>query len=100
MATQKVKSVADDLDEMGPIDYLAVEFPGSRITGEAFPRLVDLVDRALVRIDLAFVRKDTDGSAAGLELKDLDGDGELDISLFEGVLRTARPRRCRGGRRA
>lgn len=59
--------MADDLDQTGPIDYLMVEFPGNRMTGEAFPLLVDLVDRGLVRIlDLVFVRKDTDGSLVGL----------------------------------
>jgi uncharacterized membrane protein len=78
--------MAEDADQMGPIDYLVVEFPGNRMTGEAFPLLVDLVDQGLVRIlDLVFVRKDTDGSVAGLELKDLDGDGELDMSVFEGA---------------
>ena len=84
--------MTDDLDqmgpfeEMGPIDYVVVEFPGNRMTGEAFPILVDLVDRGLIRIlDLVFVRKDTDGSVVGLELKDLDGDGELDLAVFEGA---------------
>jgi uncharacterized membrane protein len=78
--------MADDLDQTGPIDYLVVEFPGNRMTGEAFPLLVDLVDRGLVRIlDLVFVRKDADGSLVGLELKDFDGDGELDMSVFEGA---------------
>ena len=78
--------MGDDLDQMGPIAYLVVEFPGNKLTGEAFPLLVDLVDQGLVRIlDLVFVRKDTDGSVAGLELKDLDGDGELDMSVFEGA---------------
>jgi hypothetical protein len=76
----------DDLDHMGPIDYLVVEFPGNRFTGKAFPMLVDLVDRGLIRIlDLVFVRKDADGSVIGLELSDLDGDGELDLSVFEGA---------------
>jgi uncharacterized membrane protein len=84
--------MTDDLDqlgpfeEMGPIDYVVVEFPGNRMTGEAFPILVDLVDRGLIRVlDLVFVRKDTDGSVVGLELKDLDGDGELDLTVFEGA---------------
>jgi uncharacterized membrane protein len=77
---------AGSIDEMGPIDYVVVEFPGNRMTGEAFPLLVDLVDRGLVRIlDLVFVRKDTDGSVVGLELKDLDADGELDLTVFEGA---------------
>jgi hypothetical protein len=40
----------DDLDELGPIDYLVVEFPGSRMTGEGLPLLVGLVDRGIIRI--------------------------------------------------
>jgi hypothetical protein len=78
--------MADDLDHMGPVDYLVVEFPGNRMTGKAFPMLVDLVDRGLIRIlDLTFVRKESDGSVVGLELADIDGDGELDLAVFEGV---------------
>jgi hypothetical protein len=78
--------MTDDLDQMGPIDYLMVEFPGNRMTGGMFPLLVDLVDRGLVRIlDLAFIRKESNGSVVGLELADLDGDGELDLSVFEGA---------------
>ncbi|MEU3244481.1 MULTISPECIES: DUF6325 family protein [unclassified Streptomyces] len=72
--------------EMGPIDYVVVEFPGSRTTGEGFPLLVDLVDRGLIRIlDLMFVRKEDDGSVTGLEIADLTGDGALDLTVFEGV---------------
>ncbi|MER7564118.1 DUF6325 family protein [Streptomyces sp. NPDC048523] len=71
---------------MGPIDYLVVEFPGNRMTGEGFPLLVDLVDRGLIRIlDLTFIRKDADGSVTGLEIGDLTGDGELDLAVFEGA---------------
>src|SRR4029078_6071830 len=78
--------MADDLDQMGAIDFLVLEFPGNRMTGEAFPLLVDLVDRGVIRIlDLAFVRKEIDGSVVGLELADLNGDGELDLAVFEGV---------------
>ncbi|MEV6055437.1 DUF6325 family protein [Streptomyces sp. NPDC052107] len=74
----------DSVEEMGPVDYLVIEFPGNRMTGEAFPLLVDLVDRGIVRIiDLAFVRKETDGSVVGLELQDL-GD-ETDLTVFEGA---------------
>ncbi|MEV6008042.1 DUF6325 family protein [Streptomyces sp. NPDC051976] len=71
---------------MGPIDYLIVEFPGNRMTGEALPLLVDLVDRGIIRImDLMFVRKDLDGSVVAMEIADLDGDGELDLTVFEGA---------------
>ncbi|MGW7608648.1 DUF6325 family protein [Streptomyces sp. NPDC054766] len=71
---------------MGPIDYVVVEFPGNRMTGEGFPLLVDLVDRGVIRIlDLLFVRKDKDGSVVGMEIADFDGDGALDLAVFEGV---------------
>ena len=84
--------MSDTFDEvdtsgaMGPIDYLVVEFPGNRMTGEGFPLLVDLVDRGLIRIlDLTFIRKDIDGSVTGLEIGDLTGDDELDLAVFEGA---------------
>ncbi|WP_329499930.1 DUF6325 family protein [Kitasatospora herbaricolor] len=72
--------------EPGPIDYLIVEFPGSRLTGEGMPLLADLVDRGIIRIlDLTFVRKEEDGSVSGIELADVNGDGQLDLAVFEGV---------------
>ncbi|MFD7443323.1 DUF6325 family protein [Streptomyces sp. NPDC059909] len=78
--------MSDDFEEMGPVDYLVLEFPGNRMTGEAFPLLLDLVDRHVVRIlDLLFVRKDTDGTVTVLELSDVTGDGELDLTVFEGA---------------
>lgn len=78
--------MTDDLDEMGPIDYIVVEFPGNRMTGEGLPLLVDLVDRGIIRIlDLVFIRKDLDGSVNGLAIADLDSDGVLDVAVFEGA---------------
>jgi Family of unknown function (DUF6325) len=78
--------MTDELDEMGPIDYIVVEFPGSKMNGEAFPHLVDLVDRGIVRIlDLVFVTKDLDGSVKGIAIADFDDDGELDLAVFEGA---------------
>ena len=46
----------DDATEMGPIDYLLIEWPGRQPTGEAAPHLIDLVDRGLIRIlDLSLI---------------------------------------------
>ena len=56
----------DELEEMGPIDYLLVEWPGRQPTGEAAAdSLVDLVERGIVRVlDLTFITKAEDGSVA------------------------------------
>jgi hypothetical protein len=76
----------DELDALGPIDYIVVEYPHGNLTGEAFPLLVDLVDRGLIRvIDLAFVRKGEDGTVTAFEIKDFDQDGKLDLAVFEGA---------------
>ena len=78
--------MSTDLDETGPIDYLIVEFPGNRMTGEGFPLLVDLVDSGIIRIlDLVFVTRDLDGSVSAIEIKDFDRDGQLDLAVFEGA---------------
>ena len=77
--------MADD-NEFGPVDYLVVEFPGNKMTGEGFPILLDLVDRGIIRIlDLVFVRKDTDGTVTVFNVADCDGDGTLDLAIFDGA---------------
>jgi hypothetical protein len=79
--------VSDTDIETGPIDYIVVEWPvGREPDGRAFPHLLDLVDRGLIRIlDFSFVRKEDDGTVVGLELTDLDLDGNPDLLLFEGA---------------
>jgi hypothetical protein len=79
--------VSDTIEEMGPIDYLIVEFPtGFKMTGEGFGLILDLVDRGIIRIiDLVFVKKQLDGSVDGIVIADLDYDGDLDMAVFEGA---------------
>jgi hypothetical protein len=77
---------APDLDELGPVDYIVLTFPTARMTGEALPMLVDLVDRGIIRIlDLVFLRKDEDGTVTTLTQVDLDRMKILEAALFEGV---------------
>jgi len=76
---------AEELEEMGPIDYLVVEWPGRQPTGEAAPIVADLVERGIIRVlDLAFITKDVDGEVAGLEISDL-GEQVEELKLFEGA---------------
>ncbi len=75
----------DDLNEMGPIDYLLVEWKGRQPTGEAMPHLVDLVDRGLIRIlDLALIARAEDGSVASLEISELGAEA-VEFAVFEGA---------------
>jgi len=75
----------DELEEMGPIDYLLIAWPDPHPNGEIAPLLVDLVDRGIIRIlDLAFVAKSEDGTVAGLEIADL-GEQVAELEVFEGA---------------
>jgi len=63
----------EQLEDMGPIDYVVLEWQGELPSaGEVQPLLLDLVDRGIIRIlDIAFLTKDEDGSVRALEVGDL-----------------------------
>ena len=68
------------LDELGPVDYLVVEFPAgaSNFTGEMAKELLALVDSGTIRvIDVLILSKSEDGSVEATELSDIDEVGEL-----------------------
>jgi hypothetical protein len=68
------------IDELGPVDYLVVEFPEGHqnFTGEAAEELLRLHDSGMIRVmDLIFIGKGTDGTVMAQELGDLDDMGEL-----------------------
>jgi hypothetical protein len=72
-------------EEMGPIDYVLVEWPGRQPHGELAPHLVELVDRGLIRIlDLTFIAKDEEGNVAALEIADVGGE-VVELAVFEGA---------------
>jgi hypothetical protein len=77
----------DAVDELGPVDWIVVEFPGSRFNGQIAPALLDLVDRDLIRVlDLLVLKKDADGSLEAFELSDLD-EGEIgELRTYESEL--------------
>ena len=68
------------LDDLGPVDYLIVEFPAgaSNFTGEMAAELLALVDSGTIRvIDIVILTKDEDGSVEAMELSDVGELGEL-----------------------
>jgi len=73
-------------DVLGPIDYLAVEYPDGLVTGEGFELILDLVQRDIIRVlDLEFVAKATDGSVRKVALGDVENSGDVDVTLWQGA---------------
>ena len=69
----------EDIDELGPVDYIVVEFPSDRanFSGEVAERLAELVKSGTIRVlDLLFLKKNPDGSVEGFESHEFD-DSEL-----------------------
>lgn len=81
--------MTDTIDELGPVDWIVVEFPGSTFNGSIAPEITSLVDRGLVKIlDLLILKKDADGGLEIAELSDVD-EGEIgELRAFETELAT------------
>ena len=63
------------MEEIGPVDYAVIAFPGNEFNGKIVPALADLVDAGTIRIiDAVFVSKDENGDTFTLELADLAPD--------------------------
>ncbi len=74
---------SQDIDELGPVDYLVVEFPpgAANFTGEMAAEIARLVDSNLIRVlDLLILQKDADGTVEALEIDDLDQVDELRVA--------------------
>jgi Family of unknown function (DUF6325) len=72
----------EDIAEMGPIDYVVLEWPGRQPDGSVAPLIIDLVDRGIIRIiDVAVMAKDEEGHVAALDLGSLEGE----FAEFEGA---------------
>ncbi len=75
-------SAEKSLDELGPVDYVIVEFPAgaSSFTGEMAKELLALVEAGTIRvIDVLILQKDKDGSVEAMELSDIEELGELQV---------------------
>src|SRR6476619_1389758 len=80
-------TMADTIDELGPVDWIVVEFPGSKFNGEIAPVLQDLVQRGTIRVlDLLILKKDEDGGLEAFELSDLDPSELGELRHYENKL--------------
>jgi Family of unknown function (DUF6325) len=84
----EVAAAAARVEEMGPIDYMVLEWPGEQPTGTVAPLIVDLVDRGIIRVlDVAFMGKDENGSVFAMDFPDLDDAFAAFVGASSGLLR-------------
>ncbi len=85
--TDTMTTDVSQLDELGPVDWIVLEFPGSRFNGEIAPALLDLTERGIVRVlDLLLIRKNEDGSVDIHEMSDLDDSEIGELRAYETAL--------------
>ena len=74
-------STPTDLDEIGPVDYLVVEFPAGaqNFSGEMADELARLSESGAIRIlDLLILQKNEDGSVDGVEIDEATGSSDAE----------------------
>jgi len=73
-------------DELGPVDFLAIEFPGGRLTAAGFEQLLSLADQGVVGIlDMEFITKDTDGKSRKVDIWEFAVPEGVDLSVWAGA---------------
>jgi hypothetical protein len=73
-------------DELGPVDFVAIEFPGGRLTASGFERLLALADQGVVDIlDMEFITKDTDGKSKKIDVWEFAVPEGVDLSAWAGA---------------
>ena len=72
------------MDEIGPVDYAVIAFPGNRFNGAIAPALADLVEAGTIRlIDAAFVSKEANGEVLAFEFTELAPDVQEALAALE-----------------
>jgi len=80
-----VPSQPDPADELGPIDFLAIEFPGEHVSAPGFEQLLSLADQGVIGIlDLEFITKDSAGNASKVDVDKLANPDGVDLSAWTG----------------
>jgi hypothetical protein len=75
-----------DDDQLGPVDFLAIEFPGGRLTAAGFDQLLSLADQGVVDIlDMEFIAKDADGMSKKIDVWEFAVPEDVDLSTWAGA---------------
>ena len=78
-------SQPDPAEELGPIDFLAIEFPGEHISAPGFEQLLSLADQRVIDLlDLEFIAKDSAGGASKVDVDKLAKPDGVDLSAWAG----------------
>ena len=75
-----------DGDELGPVDFLAIEFPGGRLTAPGFQKLLGLADQRIVDIlDMEFIAKDAEGTSKKVDVWEFAVPAGVDLAAWAGA---------------
>src|SRR5215831_13366269 len=73
-------------DNLGPVDFLAIEFPRGRLTAAGFEQLLSLADQGVVDIlDMEFITKDADGKSKKADVWEFAVPEGVDLSAWAGA---------------
>jgi hypothetical protein len=83
--TMAAQPGSDD-DQLGPVDFLAIEFPGGRLTAAGFDQLLSLADQGVVDIlDMEFIAKNADGTSKKVDVWEFAVPEGVDLSAWAGA---------------
>ena len=68
---------------IGPVEYIAIAFPGNKFSGEIIPAIKKLEEAGTIRIlDLVLITKDQDGNVAAVELADASPETQATFAVL------------------
>jgi Family of unknown function (DUF6325) len=68
---------------LGPVDYIAIAFPGNKFSGRIIPAIKDLQDAGTIRVlDLVIISKDAEGNVAAIELSEADPEQAAALAVL------------------
>ena len=68
---------------IGPVEYIAIAFPGNKFSGEIVPAIKELQDAGTIRVlDLVIISKDGDGNVTGIELSEASPEQQAALAVL------------------